>query len=195
MGTRVILFCDAAAAVVCSLPKWRWGQPCFHTQSPFPSCPTTSGWWCVSGALSRRGHGSPLTASCAQVFGLRNLGFGGTRHNVGEAFLDYVMNRLKAAPKCAVQDWHNNRSSGCDVAVAQLPVASLMEVGLVRPRLGLGLPPPARRPATIGPHSQALAPSSDTVSADTLVTFTLCKPRTLMNISGGSVKDAVNVTR
>lgn len=134
-----------------------------------------------------------ISIAVVQVFGLGNTGYQGTRHNVGEAFLEFVLRRLQDVEGCKVGSWHNDRKAKCDVSTAHLPVVSLIRSGML-PLSGPGRRHEAQRRSQAA-SSSAPVPDEpvpvEAVPLHTDVELLLCKPHALMNVSGLPVRAAL----
>lgn len=123
-----------------------------------------------------------------QLFGLRNEGYAGTRHNVGEAFVDYAHNKLKDLSLAHVSGWKTDKKAMCEVSTATVPVLSLLP-----PQLS---PPSPTSAQTKANSAKKPAPTSNLLSlAGVNVELVLCKPTGFINESGQPVRAAVGVLK
>jgi peptidyl-tRNA hydrolase len=116
------------------------------------------------------------------VFGLRNEGYIGTRHNVGEGFVDHAAQRLRQLDGIHMHDWSNMRKVKCEVASATAPLSSLLP-SLAAPQ---NASPAASKATTRKPSTAVILEGCD-VSIELI----LCKPHGFINESGGPVLAAL----
>ncbi len=120
-----------------------------------------------------------------QLFGLRNDGYSGTRHNVGEAFLDCLHARLSQHPHISnVTQWKLDNAVKGLVCTASVPDESLALFGL------------SRQPLNLRAGQSSLKGASSKLFSKDVTSFvgshiTLIKPRGFMNESGEPVAKAL----
>jgi peptidyl-tRNA hydrolase len=123
-----------------------------------------------------------LSSNFVQMIGLRNEGYLGTRHNVGEGFVDNALQRLRQLDGVRITNWSNMRKIKCEIASVVVPVSSLL------PSLSS---PQNASPAAGKAATRKSSSVSELQGNDLTVEVVLCKPNGFINESGGPVVAAV----
>ena len=136
-----------------------------------------------------------LNPRVRQVVGLRNLGYSGTRHNVGEAFIGHCVKHFAPAHG-PLRDNPSASDGGKKSRTFIGPRVTLPCVDIIGPTVPPVSPPRPSRAVSSGAQSKPAATASvpEAVVVPPQATVVFFCPNSLMNVSGPVVKRAMEET-